>query len=87
MFSSKGHKPTGTSIAGANDTSSVATISLDSTVMDSEFTVISYAYMSWFDDLCRHMEIDGWILKKSQVVLSTTSDSVPLKLLRYQFDN
>lgn len=64
MFNSQGNKPTGTSSTGANDTSSVATISLDSTVMDSKFTVISYLYMSWLDDIRRHMERDGWILKK-----------------------
>lgn len=51
MFNFQGNKPTGTSSTGANETSSVATISLDSIVMNSEFTVISYP-------LRRHVEKD-----------------------------
>lgn len=57
MFNFQGNKPTGTSSTGANETSSVATISLDSIVMNSEFTVISYP-------LRRHVEKDDYILKK-----------------------
>ena len=71
----------------ANSDSSVPVNSQNSEVLGSELTTISYPYLSWLDDLRRHVEQDDWILAKLQIVLNSTSDSAPLKFLRYHFAN
>lgn len=75
------------SIIAGIDESNVAAVSLEHTDLDSELLALSYPYMSWLDDLWRHVQKDDWILKKSQAVLQTPSDSAPLNLLKYQLGN
>lgn len=63
-------------------------ISLDASVVQSspairqlELLAIFYPYLSWMDDLRRHIEQDSWILAKIQEV-KNVSDSSPLTLLK-----
>lgn len=44
------------------------TVPPDSQLSHMEFLAISYAYLSWMDDLRRHSEQDSWILAKIQEV-------------------
>ncbi|TQD70994.1 hypothetical protein C1H46_043477 [Malus baccata] len=79
--------PMASSMIGSLDQGNVASIPLPCSDSDSDLLALSYPYMSWLDDLRRHVEKDDWILKKSQAVLHKSSDLTPLNLLKYQLDN
>lgn len=60
---------------------------VDHSAHSSVLNAISYPYSSWLDDLRRHVEKDTWIIAKSQQVLQSTADDIPLTSLRFNVDN
>lgn len=51
---------------------------IDNSNKSNELNAISYPYSSWLDDLRRHVEKDTWIIAKSQQVVQSKFDDVPI---------
>lgn len=60
---------------------------IDNSNKSSELNAISSTYSSWLDDLRRHVEKDTWIIAKSQQLVQSKFDDVPISTLRFSVDN
>lgn len=59
----------------------------DADALSRVLNAISSTYSSWLDDLRRHVEKDTWIIAKSQQLVQSKFDDVPISTLRFSVDN